>query len=112
MPNDAPIDSTCSAISREEDLSVPRVIRDAARWVSPDFVEVWTRSPPAKKHRAAMMSAVGFSVTKTTMPFDNTKRSLIRCDIVSDKFYSPTYKKQTLDVVTGDTFNLLSLRQI
>ncbi|GBO53880.1 hypothetical protein APA_1828 [Pseudanabaena sp. lw0831] len=46
------------------------------------------------------------------MPLDNTKRSLIRCDIVSDKFYSPTYKKQTLGVVTGDTFNILSLRQI
>jgi hypothetical protein len=65
---------------------------------------VWTRSPPAKKQRAAIMSAVGFSVTKTTMPLDSTKRSLIRCDIVSDKFSSPTYKKQTLGIVTRDTF--------
>ncbi|MFN6066011.1 MAG: hypothetical protein ACK45T_02350, partial [Pseudanabaena sp.] len=68
--------------------SVPRVSNEAAKWVSPDFAGVSARSPPQKKQRPAIMSAVGFSVTKTTIPLDSTKRSLIRCETASDKSFT------------------------
>ena len=82
---------------------MPRVINEAAKWVSPDFATVSTSSPPAKKHLAAIISAVGFSLTKMTSPLGSTKRSLLRLDIVViDKIFHRNYKSSNIKAQTCD----------